>query len=166
MQRSSSCLDRVRGSSLCQCFTSGVQGVDFAPNPQNPDSTDPDLVIKPFQWKGSVAFIRDFNRGASHNELGMQAVEIVGDDVDGDFDSVTNEFTTGKLGAVQGRRGGRNRRGDRSGDHKVGDQGGSQGRQAEDARFPALGPLSVPPSASGSSATTGMGQPLSGPCRG
>jgi hypothetical protein len=80
--------------------TSGVQGVDFAPNPQNPDSTDPDLVIKPFQWKGSVAFIRDFNRGASHNELGMQAVEIVGDDVDGDFDSVTNEFTIGDQTAL------------------------------------------------------------------
>jgi cytochrome c peroxidase len=62
---------------------SGVRGVDN------------DLVIKPFQWKGSVAFLRDFNRGASHNELGMQAVEIVGDDADGDFDGVKNEFTIG-----------------------------------------------------------------------
>src|SRR4030095_15388159 len=39
---------------------------------------DADLVVKPFQWKGSVAFIRDFNRDALHNELGMQAIEIVG----------------------------------------------------------------------------------------
>lgn len=80
--------------------TSLVQGVDFAPNPQKSDSTDPVLVINPFQWKGSVAFIRNFNRGASHNELGMQAVEIVGDDVDGDFDSVTNEFTIGDQTAL------------------------------------------------------------------
>jgi hypothetical protein len=39
--------------------------------------------------------VRDFNRGASHNELGMQAVEIVGDDVDGDYDGVKNEMTIG-----------------------------------------------------------------------
>jgi hypothetical protein len=80
--------------------TSLVQGVDFVPNPQKSNSTDPVLVINPFQWKGSVTFIRDFNRGASHNELGMQAVEIVGDDVDGDFDSVTNEFTIGDQTAL------------------------------------------------------------------
>jgi len=38
----------------------------------------PQLIVRPFQWKGSVAFLRDFNRGAAHNELGMQAEEIVG----------------------------------------------------------------------------------------
>jgi cytochrome c peroxidase len=63
--------------------TSGVQGVD------------PDLVIRPFQWKGSVAFIRAFNRDAAHNELGMQAVEIVGGGVDGDFDGVADEMSVG-----------------------------------------------------------------------
>src|SRR6185436_7032994 len=43
-----------------------------------------DLVVRPFQWKGSVAFVRDFVRGAAHNELGMQGVELTGDNVDGD----------------------------------------------------------------------------------
>lgn len=55
----------------------------------------PDLIVRPFQWKGVVAFLRDFNRGASHNELGMQAVELVGKNVDRDGDSVTNEMTVG-----------------------------------------------------------------------
>jgi hypothetical protein len=54
-----------------------------------------DLIVRPFQWKGSVGFLRDFNRGASHNELGMQAVELVGDDVDGDSDGIMNEMTIG-----------------------------------------------------------------------
>ncbi len=52
-----------------------------------------DLVVRPFQWKGVVAFGRDFARGASHNELGMQSVEITGDNVDGDGDGVANELT-------------------------------------------------------------------------
>src|SRR5262245_25194752 len=76
----------VRGSVVFD--TRGVEGVDA------------DLVIKPFQWKGSVKFIRDFNRGAGHNELGMQADEIVGDDVDGDGDNVVDEFTIGDMTAL------------------------------------------------------------------
>ena len=61
---------------------------------------DPDLVVRPFQWKGSVAFIRDFNRGAFHNEIGLQAVEITGDNVDGDGDGVTNEQSIGSETAM------------------------------------------------------------------
>jgi hypothetical protein len=79
--------------------TSGVRGIDFEPAPDNPGAP-PDLVVRPFQWKGSVAFIRDFNRGASHNEIGMQAVEVVGDDVDGDFDGIRNEMTIGDQTAL------------------------------------------------------------------
>ncbi|MCB1033256.1 MAG: hypothetical protein KDD47_05420, partial [Acidobacteria bacterium] len=56
---------------------------------------DEDLVVKPFQWKGNEPTLRSFNRGASHNELGMQAVELVGPGVDGDFDGVTDEMTVG-----------------------------------------------------------------------
>lgn len=59
----------------------------------NVKGVDKDLVVKPFQWKGSEAFLRGFNRGASHNELGMQPVETTGDDVDGDGDGVVNEFS-------------------------------------------------------------------------
>lgn len=61
---------------------------------------DADLVVRPFQWKGSVASIRDFNRGAAHNEIGMQAVELVGHGVDGDFDQVTDELSVGDMTAM------------------------------------------------------------------
>jgi hypothetical protein len=79
--------------------TGGVRGVDFLPSVENPAAA-PELIVRPFQWKGSVAFLRDFNRGASHNELGMQSVEIVGDNVDGDFDGVDNELTIGDQTAL------------------------------------------------------------------
>src|SRR5262249_44807395 len=62
-------------------------------------SIDPVLVVKPFQWKGNVAFVRDFVRGAGHNELGMQALEIVGENIDGDADGVVNELTIGDMSA-------------------------------------------------------------------
>jgi hypothetical protein len=79
--------------------TDGVRGVDFLPSVDNP-AAPVSIVIRPFQWKGSVAFLRDFNRGAAHNELGMQAVEVVGDNVDGDFDGVRNELTIGDMTAL------------------------------------------------------------------
>jgi Di-haem oxidoreductase, putative peroxidase len=59
-----------------------------------------DLVVRPFQWKGTEPTVRAFNRGASHNELGMQAVEIVGAGVDGDFDGVVDEMTIGDQTAL------------------------------------------------------------------
>jgi hypothetical protein len=37
---------------------------------------DPDLVVRPFQWKGVEPSLRSFSRGAEHNELGMQPVEL------------------------------------------------------------------------------------------
>ena len=79
--------------------TDAVRGVDFQPSVDNPASPVA-LIVRPFQWKGSVPFLRDFNRGAAHNELGMQAVEVVGDNVDGDFDGVTNELTIGDMTAL------------------------------------------------------------------
>lgn len=79
--------------------TDGVRGVDFQPSVDNP-AAPVALIVRPFQWKGSTAFLRDFNRGAAHNELGMQAVEVVGDNVDGDFDGVRNELTIGDMTAL------------------------------------------------------------------
>lgn len=61
---------------------------------------NPDLVVRPFQWKGVIATIRAFNRDAAHQELGMQAVEIVGEGVDGDGDGVVNELTVGDQTAL------------------------------------------------------------------
>jgi hypothetical protein len=91
---------RASGSGCRITFdTADVRGVDFQPSVDNPDAP-PELIVRPFQWKGSVAFLRDFNRGASHNELGMQSVEIAGDDVDGDSDGVSNELTIGDQTAL------------------------------------------------------------------
>jgi hypothetical protein len=59
-----------------------------------------DLVVRPFQWKGSIAFVRDFNRDASNQELGMQAVELAREEVDGDFDGVVNELRVGDQTAL------------------------------------------------------------------
>jgi len=75
------------------------KGVSFG-TVANRQGIDADLVVKPLQWKGSVAFIRDFVRGAGHNELGMQGVELVGDNVDGDGDGVANEFGIGDITAL------------------------------------------------------------------
>jgi hypothetical protein len=63
------------------------------------EGVDPDLVVRPFQWKGTTASLRDFNRDAAHNELGMQSVEIVGDQ-DGDGDRVRNELSIGDMTAL------------------------------------------------------------------
>jgi hypothetical protein len=69
-------------------------------------SLSADLIIRPYQWKGSVAFVRDFVRGAAHNELGMQGSEIVGSPtvdpatVDGDGDGVRNELFVGDITAL------------------------------------------------------------------
>jgi hypothetical protein len=64
------------------------------------EGVDDDLVIKPLQWKGANFTVRDFVRGAENNELGLQAVEVVGIDVDGDFDQVANELTVGDITAL------------------------------------------------------------------
>jgi hypothetical protein len=59
-----------------------------------------DLVVRGFQWKGSVAFVRDFNRDASIQEIGMQSVEMTGENRDGDFDGVINELRVGDQTAL------------------------------------------------------------------
>ena len=77
-----------RGSPCASYDTSRVVGVDR------------DLVVRPFQWKGSVASVRNFNRDASHNELGMQSVELVGAGLDGDGDQVVDELGIGDQTAL------------------------------------------------------------------
>ncbi len=91
---------RRTGGNPCRVTydASDVRGVDFQTSVDNP-AAGVTLIVRPFQWKGSVAFLRDFNRGASHNELGMQSVEIVGN-TDGDFDGVRNEMTIGDQTAL------------------------------------------------------------------
>jgi Di-haem oxidoreductase, putative peroxidase len=69
-------------------------------------SLSADLVVRPYQWKGVVTFVRDFVRGAGHNELGMQGTELLGSPtvdpatVDGDGDGVKNELFVGDITAL------------------------------------------------------------------
>ncbi|MBB1487739.1 di-heme oxidoredictase family protein [Oceanospirillum sediminis] len=64
------------------------------------DGIDDDLIVKPFEWKGMVSHVRDFVRGAAHNELGLQATEMTGHNIDGDGDGVVNELSTGDITAL------------------------------------------------------------------
>ncbi|WP_086930040.1 di-heme oxidoredictase family protein [Agarilytica rhodophyticola] len=84
-----------------------TKGVEFgfvrvACNPRNDDTrrvagVNDDLIIRPFGWKGNQMSLRSFNRGAGHNDIGVQAAELVGVGVDGDFDGVTNELFIGDM---------------------------------------------------------------------
>jgi len=70
-------------------------------NTGNVSGVAADLVVRPFQWKGSVATVRDFVRGASHNELGVTANELLANpSVDSDGDGVVNEATVGDMTAL------------------------------------------------------------------
>lgn len=68
-------------------------------NTDSVEGVDHDLVVRMFGWKGTHATIRDFSRAAAHNEMGMQAIELVGK-LDGDNDGVTSELTVGDLTAL------------------------------------------------------------------
>lgn len=68
--------------------TSGVEGIDG------------DLIVRPFGRKGEFATVRGFDDAAMMFHLGMQPVEIVGEDVDEDGDGVSNEVLIGELSAL------------------------------------------------------------------
>lgn len=80
-------LDPETGICVADYDRDGVEGVDA------------DLVVRVFGWKGAHASLRAFTRHAAHNELGMQAEELVGDH-DGDHDGVTRELSIGDLTAL------------------------------------------------------------------
>ncbi len=117
------CRNPTRSSPPCaarRVFLNDIKGVDFGsavvsrkpgatsctiqvlpPQGFTTKAVSDDLVVRPFQWKGSVAFLRDFNRGAMHNELGMQAVEFFDrPNVDGDRDGVGEELSVGDVTAL------------------------------------------------------------------
>ncbi|MCP3866547.1 MAG: hypothetical protein GY703_00315 [Gammaproteobacteria bacterium] len=64
------------------------------------NSIDHDLVIRPYQWKGSDLSLREFVRTAFNNEIGMQPVEITGDGYDGDFDGIVDEVSIADVTAT------------------------------------------------------------------
>lgn len=110
-------LKQIRDAAVSEACTTGsstkplvVQGVSFGTIKATRTSTNPckttvdtsgvvgvspDLIIRPFEWKGINFTLRDFVRGASNNELGMQPVELTGLGVDGDFDGIVNEASVG-----------------------------------------------------------------------
>ncbi len=71
----------------CALDTSGVVGVE------------PDLIIRPFQWKGIASSVRHFVRDALDFHFSIQATEKVGD-VDCDGDGKTNEVGLGDVAAL------------------------------------------------------------------
>jgi hypothetical protein len=86
-----------------------TKGVDFGTimadaggvlDTSNVHGVDPDLVVRPFGRKGEFPTVRAFDLGAMMFHLGMQPVEVVGEDVDGDGDGVTNEIRVGEISAL------------------------------------------------------------------
>jgi hypothetical protein len=63
-------------------------------------SIDSDLVVRPYQWKGSDLSLREFVRTAFNNEIGMQPVETTGDGFDGDADGIVNEVSVADVTAT------------------------------------------------------------------
>ena len=68
------------------------------------EGVDPDLVVRPYGWKGNVTTLRDFCRSAARNELGMEADELVAKDSSGvtdpDGDGVESELSVGDITAL------------------------------------------------------------------
>lgn len=64
------------------------------------EGIDGDLVVKPFGRKGNNVTTRDFDCGAMRFHMGMEPVEIVGEDNDHDGDSVENEVTVAEMSAL------------------------------------------------------------------
>ena len=96
-----------------------AKGVSFGTLTANPDGStdtsqvsgvDPDLVVKPFGWKGTFASIRDSVEDALLIHHGMQSDHLVstagpervgpGGGLDPDGDGVTSEITEGQVTAL------------------------------------------------------------------
>lgn len=68
---------------------SGVEGIDE------------DLVVRPFGRKGEFSTVRAFDLEALPFHFGIEPVEVVGVDVDGDGDGVVNEIGVGPVSALE-----------------------------------------------------------------
>ncbi len=90
-----------------------AKGVSFGRLIGRPDGTvdarhiegiDPDLVIKPFSFKGVVISLREFTINAMNHHHGMQAIERFGwprtGQQDFDEDGVSEELTIGDITAI------------------------------------------------------------------
>lgn len=86
-----------------------TKGVDFGFLTVGPDAStntgevtgiDPDLIVRPFSAKGTVASIREFANHELFARHGVQAVERFGRDADADGDGVRNELSEGDVTAL------------------------------------------------------------------
>jgi hypothetical protein len=68
--------------------TSQIEGVNI------------DLIIRPFNQKGSVVSLRVFTTNAMNHHHGMQAAERFGDGIDFDGDGIVDELSRGDITAV------------------------------------------------------------------
>ncbi len=75
-----------------------VEGI----GPEDISGVDPEevLVVRPFGRKGENFSMRDFDRGAMQFHFGIQPVEVVGEDLDEDGDTVSNEVTVAEMTAL------------------------------------------------------------------
>ena len=124
----SAALQAIRAEALSQARVLGqpvtrpleAKGISFGRITARPDGTvdtsqvegvDPDLVIKPFNQKGTVVSLRVFTINAMNHHHGMQAVERFGigqrdhrgnviTTSDFDEDGVADELTAGDITAV------------------------------------------------------------------
>jgi len=62
---------------------------------------DDDLIVRPFGRKGEFSSIRAFDLVATQFHLGMQPVEVVGENKDADRDGVANELLPGEISALE-----------------------------------------------------------------
>ena len=81
-------------------FGSLVSGGGGEVNFDAVEGVEHDLVVRPFGRKGEAFSMRDFDRGATQFHLGIQPVEVVGEDVDADGDGIVNEVTIGEMTAL------------------------------------------------------------------
>ena len=114
-------LHRLRNGAVSDALESGrtvrcdleSKGVSFGfvealpsgeVNTDGVDGIDPDLVIRPFGAKGTVASLREFTVNAANLHHGMQAAERYGESQTGsrdfDEDGVNDELTEGDITAL------------------------------------------------------------------
>ena len=85
-----------KGISFGYLVADGVGGVDTS----HIQGVDEDLIVRPFGRKGEFSSIRAFDLDAARFHMGMQPVEVVGQDIDDDRDGVANELLPGEISAL------------------------------------------------------------------
>lgn len=85
----------TKGVHFGRLRTDGAGRLDFSALV----GVDEDLVVKPFGRKGEFATIREFDVEALQFHMGMQPVEVVGEE-DADGDGVAGEIRIGDLSAL------------------------------------------------------------------